>query len=124
LEANVKKCRLRFPKKELEEIEPELDEDISPFRRIVLEIIDLRRKPSNLDSLGIKIIEDVLSNFNLLDRVFEFVTEEFASMEQRKARQKLKKAKDELHYEKLTFEITAKRFLVKTISGPCEDILF
>jgi hypothetical protein len=44
----------RPPKEVTKEIEPELDEDISFFKRVVQEIIELRPKPSNL----IKFIEE------------------------------------------------------------------
>jgi hypothetical protein len=99
------------PKEELEEIEPELDEDITPFRRVVQEIIDFRHKSSNLNLPGIETIRVVLSKFDRLGGMFDLAREDLSPTTPRKVRRDFKKLNRELYTERLTFEDTAKRLL-------------
>jgi hypothetical protein len=95
-------------------MEPQLDEDISPFRRIVQEIINLRRNSSNLGPPGIETIGDVLSKFNLLDRLFESARDHYhlTRMNKRQAKQSFNQlTMDRLHKEKVAFKDTARRLL-------------
>jgi hypothetical protein len=99
------------PKEELEEIEPELDEDITPFRKVVQEIIDFRHKSSNLDLPGIETIGVVLSKFDRLGGMVDLAREYFSRTTPRKVGWDFKKLNRGLYTERLTFEDTAKRLL-------------
>jgi hypothetical protein len=72
----------------------------------VQEIINPRRNYSNLDPPGIETMGDVLSKFNLLDRLFESARGHYhlASMSQRQAKQSFNTLViDRLHKESSDF---------------------
>lgn len=104
------------PRKEVTEMEPTVDEDISFFKRIVQEIIDLRSSPSNLAPTGIETIGLVLSRLDQLAGFCDLMREYLALQEQWKTRQDLKKFQQGFDTENLKFRGEARRILA--LSSP------
>lgn len=69
------------PEPKINGIEPELEEDISFFKRIVQEITDLQRKPSIIEETTLQAFAESIVNFKLFDRAFIVAKEHLYSPE-------------------------------------------
>lgn len=100
------------PKGKIEEDQLDFDDnDISLFKRVVQEIIELRHSPSDDAPTGIETIGLVLSRFERLDPIFELAREGLASLEEWAARHEFSELKQFLDSERAVFKATATRLM-------------
>ena len=106
-----------LPREKTREVQPDFDDnDISLFKRVVQEVIDLRHSPSDDTPTGIETIWFLLSRFDRLDPLFGFVEEGLESLEEWAAVFEFRELKQFLDGERAVFEATIARLmtLVKT----------
>lgn len=98
------------PEPKINDIEPELEEDISSFKRIVQEITDLQCKRSRTVDTTLQAIIESLARFKLVDRAFIAAKEHLYSSEPVGGVRVIQGLKC-LHDERLAFEKTVDRLL-------------